>query len=166
MAGPLKIDEQPRGVRYGDVRGPTELLLEQMRKHSRVVSEILARVAYGHFELEHVMKEVGAQVDDSTAREWEAVSIIIDQLGDMLSEHGVTTEDPIGRAWVDSMRADYDLLGFEKCDDVETPLVGHVNKPLVRRHGRLISKGEVTVKAPHARAGGSGKISANDQEGA
>jgi hypothetical protein len=149
MDNPLDINEEPRALRFPDrAPEPASVLVEQMRRDSRWMSALLADVASHHFELEQAFAEASRDLAGDTSNAWKAVSMVVDGLGEVLSNHHIATEDPIGRTWRDQMRSEYDLVGFANREDIETPTVAHVVSPLIRRFGRMIRKGKVTVNAP------------------
>lgn len=152
MCDPLAIDESPRALRYhGDLAPPLALLLQQMRQNVSVMNALLADVACDQFELAQALQEASADREGNTANAWKAVEIIVERLQEILDDHRVQIEDVAGASWADAMRQEYDLIGFEKRDDVESPRVAHVHMPLVRRCGNVIRKGQVTVDAPASR---------------
>jgi len=150
MTEALEIDEEPRPRRgEGPAPAPPKLLLvEQMRRDNRALEQLLAALAGEQFELEQALGQAARQADAATANEWKAVEIIAARLRDLLAGYVVSTEDPTGKDWSDAMRSDYQLIGFTKREDVRAARVAHVLAPLVRRFGRVIRKGAVTVDAP------------------
>jgi hypothetical protein len=152
MADALEINEQPRDLRYGDsVRSPVVRLVAQARGHREAQNDLLARLARERFEIEQVLKQVSDHVEGNTAHEWNAVGIIRDRLGALLTDFDVTVEDPSGQPWVDTMREDYDVGGVAQRSDVPAPYVFHLERPLVRRWGQRVSKGRVLVHAPESK---------------
>jgi len=150
MNDPLAINEEPRALRYGEREAGSAMsvLIAQMRANNAALEALLAEVACEHFELEHAVREAEAARGGDTANAWKAVGIVADRITDLLANYRIAVEDPTGETWSDGMRADYELIGFAKREDVETPRVAHVHAPLVRRWDRVIRRGKVTVDAP------------------
>jgi hypothetical protein len=151
MEEPFAIDEEPRSLRYNaSLPPPVFVVMEQMREHTRKMDELLAAVACGRFHLAHAVREARSGGADA-GQAWQAVEMVAADLQDLLSRYRVTAEDPTGEPWASEMQDRYQLIGFTKRDDVETPRVAHTQTPLVRRHNRILAKGEVLVDTPAER---------------
>ena len=162
MAEGSEFEGAPRGLRRPRMERPAERFADELRRREAETARLLATVACERFELSQALDQARARPEEAE-NAWRAVEIVVDRLGDLLEAERVEVEDPTGGPWRDAMRETYDLIGFARKPGVKEARVDHAMTPLVRRLGKVIHKGQVTVETPEAPAR-DGRPEGNDQE--
>lgn len=149
---PLSFGERP--LRFSSAPAdPVKLVQQQLaRLHEaqrEVIDRLLVHLAQTCFHLERASRELATCCDaEHAASGAEALTIIAENLRDVLADHQTRWEDHTGRTWTAEMRDDVELRGHQVCDQLTEPRVAHVELPVVYRAERRIARGAAIIETP------------------
>ena len=148
---PLAIGERP--LRFpAAANDPLKLVQEglaRLQNQQRDATDgLLVCLAHACFHVERVRLDLASDTGPHTASAVEALTIIAENLRDVLTAHQTRMEDYTGRTWTAQMRSDVDLRGHQVREELTEPQVSHMELPVVYRAERRLARGAAMIDTP------------------
>jgi GAF domain-containing protein len=148
---PLPFSERP--LRFPTASADLLKLVQQelarlQEQHQQATDGLLVPLAQTCFHLERVSQELKLDEGMHAASAVEALTIIAENLRDLLVGHQTRWEDYTGRTWTAEMRGEVDLRGHQIRDELAEPRVAHMELPVVFQGQRQMARGAAIIDTP------------------
>lgn len=149
----LPIRISPRPLRFGDSPSdPAEILRTELSRVARETDALLSDIAVHWFQMHRLARDMAVSSDSDEALS-EGLTILSENLKDVLDDHAVEARDMKGQAFDSQAKPLVEVRASSFSESIEKPTIVHTERPAVLRHGRLILKAVVLVESPQRNAG-------------